>query len=158
MQPFLVSISSDVSNPCLRASAERLISDIIEYPWWQPLHDDKVLETQYTDLLTASGCDSLECLRELDSETLTNASQAVLDIGYAAGSYGFGDYYFGPSVDGSIIRDLPSNEFRKGNFVKIPLLVDHDAYEGELAVRLANTQLLHKRFLFHSSFPLCMAL
>jgi carboxylesterase type B len=44
--------------------------------------------------------------------------------------YAFGDFYYGPSVDGDIIRDLPSNEWKQGHFTKVPLLVDHNGYEG----------------------------
>lgn len=44
--------------------------------------------------------------------------------------YGYGDFYFGPSIDYIAIRDLPSNEFKQGHFSKVPLLVDHDGYEG----------------------------
>ena len=39
--------------------------------------------------------------------------------------------YYGPSVDGQIIRDLPSNEFKQGHFSKIPLIVDRDGFEGK---------------------------
>lgn len=35
-------------------------------------------------------------------------------------------YYFGPVVDGTFIRDLPSNEFSRGHFHDVPILVDHD--------------------------------
>jgi carboxylesterase type B len=37
---------------------------------------------------------------------------------------------YGPVVDGSFIRDLPDQEFKRGNFHKVPLIVDRDAYEG----------------------------
>jgi len=73
----------------------------------------------------------------LDSNTLTNASQAIFEIGYAAGQYGFGDFYFGPSVDGVTIRELPSHEFEQGHFAKVPLLIDHDAYEGVIFTNLS---------------------
>jgi hypothetical protein len=33
-------------------------------------------------------------------------------------------------VDGTFIRDLPDEEFRLGHFHSVPLLVDHDEYEG----------------------------
>lgn len=53
-----------------------------------------------------------------------------MTAGYAAHDYGYGDYYYGPSVDGTIVRDLPSHEFAQGHFAKVPLLVDRDGYEG----------------------------
>lgn len=33
-------------------------------------------------------------------------------------------------MDGDVIRDLPSNEWKQGHFTKVPLLVDRDGYEG----------------------------
>jgi len=39
-------------------------------------------------------------------------------------------YRYGPLVDGNIIRDLPSREFLAGHFTKIPMLMDHEGYEG----------------------------
>lgn len=44
--------------------------------------------------------------------------------------YGYGDFYFGPTVDGTFIRDLPSNEFQNGHFAKVPLITNRDGYEG----------------------------
>lgn len=73
----------------------------------------------------------------LDSSTFTNASQAIFEIGYTAGQYGFGDFSFGPSVDGVTIKNLPSHEFEQGHFVKVPLLIGHDAYEGVIFTNLS---------------------
>ncbi|GAB7354424.1 hypothetical protein MBLNU459_g4915t1 [Dothideomycetes sp. NU459] len=105
---------------------------IAEYPWWQPYHNDTILEDQYRQVLTASGCVDLSCLRLLNATTLDLASQAAMVAGYSARpmDYGYGDFYYGPSVDGEIIRDLPSNEFKQGHFSKVALLVDRDGYEG----------------------------
>jgi hypothetical protein len=33
-------------------------------------------------------------------------------------------------VDGQFIRDLPDQEFARGNFHKVPLITNRDAYEG----------------------------
>ena len=112
-----------VENPPFRAG-------IAEYPWWQPFHDDKTLETQYKDFLASSGCSDLECLRAAPIDKLVDATNATFFSGYQAKLYGFGDFYLGPSVDGEIIRDLPSNEWKQDHFSKVPLLVDRDQYEG----------------------------
>lgn len=104
---------------------------ITEYPWWQPYHNDTILESQYRDLLSASNCTSLRCLRQLPYNTLATAIQSTYILGYQAGLYGHGDFYYGPSVDGSIILDLPSNEFERGHFSRIPLLTDRETYEGQ---------------------------
>lgn len=45
--------------------------------------------------------------------------------------YGYGDYYYGPFVDGQVIRDLPSQEFEQGHWSKVPILTDREAFEGE---------------------------
>ncbi|KAL4962577.1 Alpha/Beta hydrolase protein [Aspergillus stella-maris] len=103
---------------------------IAENPWWQPLHGNEVLKAQFKQVLKASGCTNLACLRCLPAGKLANASALVYALGWADGTYGFGDYYFGPCVDGEIIQDLPSLEFAKGRFTKVPLLVDHNAKEG----------------------------
>ncbi|KAK3704165.1 hypothetical protein LTR37_014005 [Vermiconidia calcicola] len=112
-----------VSNPPFRAA-------IAEYPWWQSYKNGTVLEAQYRQMLNATGCDGLECLRGQSTQNLIDASQSAFNAGWEGGWYGWGDFYFGPSVDGEAIRDLPSNEFKKGNFVKVPLVVNRDAYEG----------------------------
>ncbi|EJU06449.1 alpha/beta-hydrolase [Dacryopinax primogenitus] len=122
-----------VTSPPFRAAIAA------EYPWWQPYKNDSALETQYRQLLTATGCSDLACLRALDETSLATASQEVYVQAYAAGSYGYGDFYFGPAVDGEIIRDLPSNEFKQGHFTKVPLLVNRDGYEGVIFSNLSVT-------------------
>ncbi|KAG8631603.1 hypothetical protein KVT40_000743 [Elsinoe batatas] len=105
---------------------------ISEYPWWQPYHNDTILGDQYRQVLTASNCTDLNCLRSIPSDVLNAASQTAQRVGYQSNPkyYGYGDFYYGPAVDGDAIRDLPSNEFKLGHFTKVPLLVDHDGYEG----------------------------
>lgn len=103
---------------------------IAEYPWWQPYHTDRVLELQYRDLLSAANCDSLQCLRTLAADDLAMAQEHSMLEGYAKKHYGWGDFYYGPSVDGKIIQDLPSNEFKRGHFTKVALMTNRDGYEG----------------------------
>lgn len=50
---------------------------------------------------------------------------------YAAKQYGYGDYYFTPTVDGKIIQELPSKGFSEGKFSKVPVIADREAYEGK---------------------------
>lgn len=42
-------------------------------------------------------------------------------------------------VDGKFIRDLPDQEFAKGNFHNIPLITNRDAYEGYIFSNLNQT-------------------
>ena len=111
-----------------------------EYPWWQPYHNDTVLEFQYRELLQEAACKDLACLRQLDVTTLSSAIEKTYTDGYNGDStvgngnlYGYGDYYYGPSVDGTIIQDLPSVEFASGHFSKVAFLTDREGYEGELS-------------------------
>jgi hypothetical protein len=66
----------------------------------------------------------------LNETVLKAATQQTYINGYKPQLYGYGDFYYGPSVDGDIIRDLPSNEWKQGHFTKTPLLVDRNGYEG----------------------------
>jgi hypothetical protein len=93
-------------------------------------HNNTILEGQYRLLLSAAGCTDLQCLRTVDSASLKIATQQTYVDAYNSdpGLYAFGDFYYGPSVDGDLIRDLPSNEWKQGHFTKIPLLVDHNGY------------------------------
>lgn len=103
-----------------------------EYPWWQPFRNESTLEKQYRLLLNTSSCNNIDCLRRLPSDKLAKATQSTYDAAYADGRYSYGDFFYGPSVDGEIIRQLPSQEFKQGHFTRVPLFVNHNAYEGYL--------------------------
>jgi carboxylesterase type B len=119
-------------NPPFRAA-------IPEYPWWQTYKTDAILDTQFRDLLIASNCTELDCLRNLSEKDLANATQATYQIAYESGNYAYGDFYYGPAVDGEIIRDIPSNEFKQGHFNKVALLTDHDGFEGAVFTNFSTT-------------------
>jgi len=98
---------------------------------WQSFKNSLILSSQYRYLLSTTGCSTLTCLRSLNETTLAIATQQIYFNAYkASDGYGYGDYYFGPAVDGEIIRDLPSNEFKNGHFTKVPVFIDRDGYEG----------------------------
>lgn len=118
-----MTMHGGVENPPFRAA-------VAEFPWWQQHLTDDQLERQYNYLLEAANCSSLSCLQGLPDPVLAAATQATYFKGYAEGAYGHGHFYYGPYVDGSIIRDLPSREFAAGHFTKIPMLTDRDMYEG----------------------------
>ncbi|KAK5108211.1 hypothetical protein LTR62_008667 [Meristemomyces frigidus] len=82
------------------------------------------------EMIGAANRSNLTCMRSVSSETLIAAMQKSLDTGYLNKVYGWGDFYYGPAVDGDIIRDLPSTEFKRGHFTKVPLIVNRDGYEG----------------------------
>ena len=112
---------------------------IAEYPWWQPFLNASAQERQYSTALQLSNCSDLNCLRSLPSETLATLSQADQNATYPGPGYGYGVYWYGPVVDGSFIRNLPDQEFKTGNFYKVPLLVDREAYEGDIFSNQSQT-------------------
>lgn len=89
------------------------------------------MEAQYNEILQAAGCGDLACLRVLPYETLFDAINATYFTGYSDGKqFGYGDFYFGPTVDESIIKGLPSAEYAAGKFSKVPTIINHNALEG----------------------------
>ena len=107
------------SSPPFRAA-------IPEYPWWQSYKNGTTLEAQYRQMLTATNCNDLACLRTQNTGALIDAMQYTFRVGYTEGWAGWGDFYYGPTVDGVVIRDFPSNEFKRGHFTKVALMVNRD--------------------------------
>ncbi|KAB2577656.1 Carboxylesterase patB [Lasiodiplodia theobromae] len=103
---------------------------IPEYPWWTPFLSESGQERQYRATLQLGNCSDLACLRKLESSDLQLINQRVSNITYPSPGYGFGTFNYGPVVDGKFIRQLPGDEFKQGNFHKVPVLLDRDAYEG----------------------------
>lgn len=103
---------------------------IAEYPWWQPLLNRSTQELQYRHALDAATCGDVTCLRGLSAEELTTVGQADLNASYPGPGSGYGLFWFGPVVDGEFVQELPDTAFKMGNYYKVPLLVDHDGYEG----------------------------
>ncbi|KAK5114101.1 hypothetical protein LTR62_002670 [Meristemomyces frigidus] len=123
-----------VDNPPFSAA-------IAEYPWWQPLLNASQQESQYYNTLRLSNCSSITCLRSLSSTELQKLNQQVQRAAYPSlvGFVGYGSFYFGSVVDGKFVRELPDTAFKLGHFYDVPLLVDHDAYEG---VSFTNASLM----------------
>lgn len=86
-----------VSNPPFRSA-------VPEYAWWQSYKNGTVLQAQYRQMLAATACDDLACLRNQTTDALIGAMQATFDVGFNEGWYGHGDFYYGPTVDGEVIR------------------------------------------------------
>lgn len=139
-----------VGKPPFRAA-------IPEYPWWQPLLNTSTQEIQYQLALDAGGCSDIECLRGLSEDKLKLVSEQDFVRSYPGPGIGYGTFWFGPVVDGEFLRDLPDIAFKKGDFYKVALLVDHDGYEGILFSNTTQTSqidettdvsksLMHKRY------------
>lgn len=103
---------------------------IAEYPWWQPLLNDSTQELQYRLALDASGCDGVACLRGLSEAEVKTVGQADFNNSYPGTGDGYGSFWFGPVVDGEFLQSLPDEAFKRGEYYKVPLLVDRDGYEG----------------------------
>lgn len=101
-----------------------------DFPWWQQYLKEDQLTDQYKNLLSSAKCSNLTCLRKLTEEQLKEATQATYNWAYKAGAYGYGNFYYGPYVDGELIRDLPSREFRGGHFAKVATWTTREGYEG----------------------------
>ena len=112
---------------------------IAEYPWWQPLLNASTQERQYFTALQLASCSDLNCLRSLSSSTLENLNQGDQNASYPGPGNGYGTFWFGPVVDGKFVRKLPDQEFKTGNFYKVPLLVDREAYEGDIFSNMSQT-------------------
>ena len=87
-------------------------------------------EFQYYNALTLSNCTTVTCLRALPIDQLETLNQAVQNASYPGPGVGYGVYNFGPVVDGKFVKNLPGIEFALGHFYDVPLIVDHDGYEG----------------------------
>ncbi|KAL7953545.1 Carboxylesterase family domain-containing protein [Trichoderma compactum] len=81
---------------------------IAEFPWLQPYHDDVFLQKQYQAVLNDAKCGNLACLRNLSPSALETAITKSYYTAYDAGLYACGDMFFGPSVDGNFVHDLPT--------------------------------------------------
>lgn len=66
----------------------------------------------------------------MSAASLQNAAQRAADKAYLEGDFPYGLFYWGPTLDGTIIRDYPLNEFQNGHFTKMPILVDHNSFEA----------------------------
>ena len=130
---------------------------IAEYPWWQPLLNASEQEIQFANTLQDANVTSLEGLRSLSSERLATINQQVLNTSYPGPGYGYGVFYWGPVVDGYFIQELPSTAFDLGHFYDVPLMVDHDAYEGYIFSNMSQTtqvaETLDAEHLFPSAGP-----
>ncbi|OMP82959.1 Cholinesterase [Diplodia seriata] len=87
-------------------------------------------ERQFRTALQITNCSDLTCLRGLETSDVQFINQRVLNMTYPGPQYGFGSTYWGPVVDGKFIRQLPDQEYKQGNFHKVPILLDHEEYEG----------------------------
>lgn len=135
-----------VAKPPFRAT-------MVQLPWWQQYLREEQLATQYGSLLALTNCSSLACLQIVPENTLKAATQASYIKGYMNGEYGHGTFYYGPYVDGTLIQDLPSKEFKAGHFTKVPTLIDRDQYEGWVFSNQSMTTIEEQTGDLENQFP-----
>jgi carboxylesterase type B len=104
--------------------------DSVFFPAQPPVAE---LEYQFSRTLETTGCDGdvdhMECLRSLDVATLQTAGNVVQSF---PGREGLPNFYWTPTVDGEFLTDLPYELFRRGEFIKVPLLAGTDTDGGLL--------------------------
>lgn len=112
---------------------------IAEYPWWQPLLNQSEQDSQLFTAFQLSNCSSVTCLRGLEGSDLAVLGQQVINASYPGSELGYGVFYYGPVVDGTFVPNLPGQAFDLGQFYDVPLLVDHEAYEGYIFSNMSQT-------------------
>lgn len=124
-----------------------------DFPWWQQYLSKNQLAKQYENLLKSANCTTLDTLRALSEETLKSITQESYISAYADGAYGYGNFYYGPYVDGDLIRGLPSQEFRDGHFTKVPTWTSREGYEGYTFSNQSMTTVAEETEDMHIQFP-----
>ncbi|TQW00641.1 hypothetical protein V2A60_001707 [Cordyceps javanica] len=102
---------------------------IPESPFWPTQRTVSQMEFQYTRLLNTTKCDSIDCLRRLDTRTLSRASFPSPFPEGKPGD-GFPMWYWLPVIDGDLVQDHMYAQFLSGRFKRVPLLVGDTTDEG----------------------------
>ncbi|KAH0490990.1 hypothetical protein TgHK011_002436 [Trichoderma gracile] len=102
---------------------------ISESPFWPTLRSVPDMEFQYRRVLANANCSSLDCLRQLDTQTLLNAAPVERFEGVSSDAP-LPLWYWLPVIDGDLITDHLYSQFQHGNFIRVPLIVSHDTDEG----------------------------
>ncbi|KAL5318370.1 hypothetical protein ACEPPN_013430 [Leptodophora sp. 'Broadleaf-Isolate-01'] len=128
--PFRSAIPGNVTS--YEESVFYILIRDVEYPWWTPIYSRAWLNRQYNIFMEATNCTILSCLRSISTNAIQSATVQAYQTAYEAEKFAYGTFYWGPAIDGRIIRDHPIKEFRDGHFTKVPIMVDRDGYEGLL--------------------------
>ncbi|KAH8555976.1 Carboxylesterase [Umbelopsis sp. PMI_123] len=107
-------------------------SAIAEYPWWQSFKPESIQEEQYQTVLKQANCTSIDCLRSLPTDKIEELSASTESqwVDSDITRYAYGDFYYGPVIDGDFIKELPSKAFASGRFTHVPILTNRDSDEG----------------------------
>ncbi|KAJ8083149.1 hypothetical protein PM082_009018 [Marasmius tenuissimus] len=96
----------------------------------QYAYNDTIPQAIYNQVVDAVNCkssqDTLTCLREVDSSALESANVEIIVAGF------FGIFTFAPVVDGTFIRQRPTQALKGGKVNGNVLLAVHNTNEGEI--------------------------
>ncbi|KAM0253620.1 hypothetical protein ACHAQJ_007195 [Trichoderma viride] len=123
------SVTHHLTAYAAKKDNQLFVGAIPESPFWPTLRSVADMEFQYRQLLANANCSSLDCLRDLDSQTFINASLNQPFIG-AASSNPLPLWYWLPTIDGELITDHLYNHFERGNFIRVPVMIGDDTNEG----------------------------
>ncbi|KAF2033354.1 alpha/beta-hydrolase [Setomelanomma holmii] len=118
-------------------------------PGWTPQQSNVQQENIYQNLLRLTNSTSLADLRALSSDALirANAQQVAYDSAY-------GEFTYGPVVDGSFVPQQPGQLLAQGRFDKsLRVMVGHNANEGVLFTPPYITSDATLRAQLQSAFP-----
>jgi len=92
------------------------------------------LEFQYERFVQGTGCagagDELACMRSKD----TLAIQAANKPTAYPGASGPPKFYFTPCIDGDFIQDYPIVQFKRGKFIRVPVMFGNDNNDATVFV------------------------
>ncbi|PYH79038.1 carboxylesterase estA [Aspergillus uvarum CBS 121591] len=130
------------------------VGAVAESSFWPTQRTVAEMEFQYERFVNDTGCskatNSLQCLRELDIATIQGANTASPFPG--GSSSPLPDWYWLPVTDGNLVPELLYDAFKKGNFIKVPVLVGDDTDEGSNFAYNASTRSDVSQF-FKNNYP-----
>lgn len=126
------------------------VGSIAESPFWPTQRTVGAMEFQYSRLLNATNCDSLNCLRGLSTAVLGNASLEQPFQGAATDTVP--NWYWLPVIDGDFIQDHLYSQFQDGRFKRVPMLIGDTTNEGSIFAPNASSKAEFLSFM-NSNYP-----
>lgn len=104
---------------------------VVQFPWWTPVWNDQTQEIALNHVLATANCSDIACLRELDEPTLKQVSTQVQRTNGFYPQSGYGLFTFSPVIDGTFVKQRPSESFQSGKYQKVPFIVTRSLNEGQ---------------------------
>ncbi|KAF3025110.1 hypothetical protein E8E14_014617 [Neopestalotiopsis sp. 37M] len=103
---------------------------IMDSPWWSPMMNNVTVNKQYQAFLKAAECEDLRCLRDAPVHVIKYATEILYNTTYSAGQIAYGTYYWGPFIDGTIIREHPLTAFEYNRVANVTVMITRVGNEG----------------------------